>query len=172
MVGVAAWLALLAGPAEARVYHVLKSGADAWTVMDPQALERLPGTRILRGWSVTVQRSIHGAGGPLQPGYVRALYDYDCEFSLTRWRSLSIYSSTGVLLITDENKTPRWVSAAAQPETLAAWRVACSGGAGASVISADSIGQVVIALLRSFDPPPAPAPAPAPASPPPSPKRR
>ena len=86
-------LALAAGAAEARSYYIVQSGPDAWTVMDPEGIERLSDA-VRKAWVVRVQRNIL-TGDPPTPGYVRTLNEYDCEASRTRWREFSAFSRSG-----------------------------------------------------------------------------
>lgn len=154
--------AALAGAAEARPFLALKNGANAWTLIDPATVEVLPdGAR--RTWTVTVQRNILD-GDPPQPGYVRTLNEYDCIRRTARWRSLSVYSRTGSLLVSQENKSADWLPASASGETLVALRVVCGESQGDSVLDAGSIGSVVIALMQGFDAVPRAVAPPVPAS--------
>lgn len=151
-------LSLAAGAAEARSFYIIQSGADAWTVMDPEGIERLP-TGQRRAWVVRVQRNIL-TGNPPTPGYVRTLTEYDCDANRTRWREFSAFSRSGSLLVSKVNPNPEWGPADEASDTYAAHRVVCEGGGGGSVVSADSVAKVVISLMGSWDPPPTPvAPA-------------
>ena len=67
---------LAATPAAARIFYVIQSGPESWTVMDAQGVEPVAGTAFKRAWAVRVQRNIL-AGDPPQPGYVRTLSEYD-----------------------------------------------------------------------------------------------
>ena len=109
--------------AQARTFYVVRSGPDTRTVMDPQAIETVPGTTLRRAWSVTIQRNMHSPGIPPQPGYLRTLTEFDCERRLTRWRSLSAFSAAGVRLVAEDNKSVEWTPAEATGESLVAFRV-------------------------------------------------
>lgn len=152
----AAALALAAGAAHARSFYIIQSGADAWTVMDPEGIERIgPGGAQRRAWVVRVQRNIL-TGNPPTPGYVRTLTEYDCEANRTRWREFSAFSRSGALLVSKVNPNPEWGPADEASDTYAAHRVICEGGGGGSVVSAESVAKVVISLMGSWDPPPTP----------------
>jgi hypothetical protein len=149
-------LALAAGAAEARSFYVIQSGPDAWTVMDPEGIERIgTGGAIRKAWAVRVQRNIL-TGNPPTPGYVRTLSEYDCGQNRTRWREFSAFSRSGALLISKVNPNPEWGPAEEASDTYAAHRVICEGGGGSAVVSADSVAKVVISLMGAWDPPPAP----------------
>lgn len=156
-----------ASAAQARTYHVVQSGRDSWTVMDPQGVEQVPGTSWRRGWVVTVQRNIHSPGIPPQPGYLRTQFEYDCGAQRVRWLQLAAFSRGGTQLVARENPSPDWGPASDAADTSAGWRVVCEGVGGGSVVSAESIGQVVVSLMQAWDQPPPlvqpPAPGPTPA---------
>jgi len=151
----------VAGAAQARIYYVIQSGADSWTVMDPDGVERVGDVR--KAWEVRVQRNIL-SGTPAQPGYVRTLNEYDCAAQRTRWLEFSAFSRSGALLVSKVNPNPEWGPADEASDTLAGFRVICEGGGGGSVVSADSVAKVVIRLMGSWDPPATPL---APVLPPP-----
>lgn len=162
---VACVAALAATPAAARIYYVIQSGADGWTVMDPEGIERVADSPVRKAWAVRVQRNIL-SGSPPQPGYVRTLTEYDCSAARTRWREFSAYSRSGALLVSKVNPNPEWGPADESYDTYAAYRVVCeNSGGGGAVVSADSVAKVVIRLMGSWDPPPAPL---APVLPPPA----
>ena len=148
-------IALAAGAAQARSLYILQSGADAWTVMDPEGIERIGTGAQRRAWVVRVQRNIL-TGNPPTPGYVRTLTEYDCEANRTRWREFSAFSRSGTLLVSKVNPNPEWGPADEASDTYAAHRVICEGGGGGSVVSAESVAKVVISLMGSWDPPPTP----------------
>lgn len=159
-------IALAAGAAEARSYYIIQSGADAWTVMDPEGIERLGGA-VRKAWVVRVQRNIL-TGNPPTPGYVRTLTEYDCEANRTRWREFSAFSRSGALLVSKVNPNPEWGPSDEAPDTYAAHRVICEGGGGGAVVSADSVAKVVISLMGSWDPPLTPFTPPTPVAKPPA----
>jgi hypothetical protein len=144
----------VAAPGHARTYYVIQSGADGWTVMDPEGIERVGDGGIRRAWAVRVQRNIL-TGNPPTPGYVRTLNEYDCRQTRTRWREFSAFSRSGGLLVSKVNPNPEWGPADEAPDTFSAYRVVCEGGGGGAVIAADSVAKVVIGLMGSWDPPPA-----------------
>lgn len=162
--------ALFGGVAEARIFYIVQSGADGWTVMDPEGIERVGNTPVRKAWAVRVQRNIL-TGNPPTPGYVRTLTEYDCAANRTRWREFSAFSRSGALLVSKVNPNPEWGPADEAPDTAAAHRVICEGAGGSAVVSADSVAKVVIRLMGSWDAPPA-ATAPATKAPArPAPKR-
>lgn len=153
----AAALALAAGAAEARSFYVVQSGPEAWTVMDPEGIERIgEGGAVRKAWAVRVQRNIL-TGNPPTPGYVRTLSEYDCGLNRTRWREFSAFSRAGALLLSKVNPNPEWGPAEEASDTYAAHRVVCEGGGGGSIISAESVAKVVITLMASWDAPAAAA---------------
>ncbi|WP_337186265.1 surface-adhesin E family protein [Phenylobacterium sp.] len=147
---------LAPGAAEARTFYVVQSAADAWTVMDPEGIERVGDSAVRRAWSVRVQRNIL-TGDPPTPGYVRTLSEYDCAVGRTRWREFSAFSRAGSLLVSKVNPNPEWGPADEASDLYAAYRVVCEGGGGGSVVSAESVAKVVISLMGAWDPPPQPA---------------
>jgi len=155
---VAVGLALAATPALARTFYVIQSSADAWTVMDAQGIEPIPGGQLRRAWAVRVQRNIL-SGDPPQPGYVRTLTEYDCQQTRTRWREFTAFSRSGATLVSKVNPNPEWGPADEASDTYAAYRVVCEGVGGGAVVSADSVAKVVISLMGAWDPPPEPVPA-------------
>jgi hypothetical protein len=147
-------LALGGAPAEAKTFLLLPAGPEAWTLIDPAAVERDPGGVTRRAWTVTVQRNILD-GQPAQPGYVRMLSEYDCMLRQVRWKTFSAFSRTGDLLLSQENRLQIWKPAEQTPESRDAYLAVCGQASAHSIISADSIGAAVAGLMRSWDPPPA-----------------
>lgn len=147
--------ALFGGAAQARTFYIVQSGADAWTVMDPEGIERIGTGPVRRAWAVRVQRNIL-SGNPPTPGYVRTLTEFDCEANRTRWREFSAFSRSGAMLVSKVNPNPEWGPADEASDTYAAHRVVCQGVGGGSVVSADSVAKIVISLMGSWDPPPVP----------------
>lgn len=147
-------LLALGAPATASsaTYYVVQSSPDAWTVMDPQGIESIPGGVRRKAWSVRVQRNIL-TGDPPQPGYVRTLSEYDCDQTLSRWREFSAFSRSGATLVSKRNPNPEWGPASEAPDTYSAFKIVCQGEGGASVVSAESLAKVVISLMASWDPP-------------------
>jgi hypothetical protein len=153
----AATLALVAGAAEARSFYVIQSGPEAWTVMDPEGIERIGQEgQVRKAWAVRVQRNIL-TGNPPTPGYVRTLSEYDCGQNRTRWREFSAFSRSGALLVSKVNPNPEWGPADEASDTYAAHRVVCEGAGGGAVVSADSVAKIVIGLMGSWDPAQTPA---------------
>lgn len=155
--------AIAVASAQARTFYVIQSGAEGWTVMDPEGVEVLDDGRVRRAWTVRIQRNITD-GQPAQPGYVRSLNEYACADYRMRWREFSAFSRSGALLVSKVNPNPEWGPVAETSDTRAEYRVVCEGVGEGSVISAESVAKVVIALMGSWDPPPAP-PSPPPAAP-------
>lgn len=153
---VLAGLALVATPADARQFSMTRVGSGTYVLVDPQAVESIPGGVVRRTWVVSVQRNILSGETPL-PGYVRTLTDYDCVTRASRWRTFQAYARSGELLMTRDNPAYAWTPVDTAPDVLVAYRTVCEGNAGASVIAADGIAKVVIALMASWDPPPKPA---------------
>lgn len=150
-----AWFA--PGVALARSFVVLHLPDGSWTLIDPATIEA--DGPIRRTWTVTVRRNILD-NGPPEPGYVRTLNEFDCARGVTRWRRFSAFSRTGSALVNQENKSSDWGSANSSTEAVVALRVVCGTSSGDAVISAESIGPAVVALLGTFDlPPPKPASA-------------
>ena len=159
--------ASLATAAQAAVYQVVQSGPDEITVLDPAAVEPIPGaSRQFRAWSVNVKRVLV-EGGPKQPGYVRALSDYDCAAKKVRWRSFTAYSRFGSVVMRQDNLQPDWAGSATDPGLKAV----CADAAGRSAVSAASMTQLVLSLMQAWDEA-APLPPLQPADPPPAPARR
>ena len=150
---------LAAVPAAARTFYIVRSGADAWTVMDAEGIEQVPGSPIRKAWSVTVQRNILSAGLPPQPGYVRTLNEYDCLANRTRWMTFSAFSRGGGLLVTRQNPAPDWGPAAEASDLNSGYRVVCHGVGGGAVVAADSLAKVVIGLMSAWDVPAQPVAA-------------
>lgn len=152
---------LAAAPAYGRTFYVVRSGANAWTVMDADGIERILDTSVLRAWSVTVQRNILSAGQPPQPGYVRTLNEYDCAAHRTRWITFSAFSRGGGLLMTRQNPAPDWGPADEADDLQSSYRVVCEGVGGGAVVAAESLAKVVISLMSAWDEPAQTLPAPA-----------
>ena len=162
----AATLALAGSAAQAQPYYVLRSSGDARTIIDPAAIEQVPGGAVRKTWTVTVQRNIV-SGSPAQPGYVRSINEYDCAQQTMRWRSFSAYSRSGAPLVSRKNPSQAWEAVTPKSGTLVEWRVVCGLSAGDSVVTADSVAKLVVAQMAAFDAPPAPSVPP----PKPGPKR-
>jgi hypothetical protein len=152
----AAAVALVATAAEARIFVVLRSPVEGWTLYDPAAVEDRPGGVVRRVSTITVRRSIMD-GGPDQPGYIRTLADYDCIQGQVRWQLVDAFARNGELLVTQRNTTEGWRSVAADGETQAIYDALCTGAAPRSVMNGASIGSIVSALMSAWDPPPKPA---------------
>lgn len=146
---------LASSSAQAKIFYITQSGADAWTVMDASGIETTPGSPVRKAWAVRVQRNIL-SGNPPTPGYVRTLTEYDCDAQRTRWREFSAFSRSGGLLVSKVNPQPEWGPANEATDTYAAYRVVCEGVGGGAVVSADSVAKVVINLMSAWDPPPEP----------------
>ena len=155
-----------AGPAT--IVYVVRRTEDAWTVMDPAAVEKVAGGPIRRTYSVTVRRNLLN-GGPPQPGYVRTLNEFDCEAMKFRWRTFTIYNRFGVVVVKQDNVDPAFKALERGSDEEAIFRTVCDGGGGGSVVAAPSLGLLVIGLMQAWDEaamssaisqlPPAPSPA-------------
>jgi hypothetical protein len=160
------------GPASApsTIVYVIRRTEDAWTVMDPAAIETIPGGPIRRAYSVTVRRNLLN-GGPPQPGYVRTLNEFDCDAMKFRWRNFTIYNRFGSVVVKQENADPAFGALGRGSEEEDVFRTVCDGGGGGSVVAAPSLGLLVIGLMQGWDEaamagamsqlPPAPEPKPA-----------
>lgn len=158
--------AAVAAPAaaQAAVFVVLTSTPDVVSLIDPATIQTLGPETMRRVWSVSVKRTLT-SGGPVQPGYVRTLNDYDCQTRQVRWRTFQVYSRFGDLVMKQDNRAPDW-TLTSDPEGAAGLRVVCDHAAGASVISGPSMTQLVLSLMQGWDPQ-----ARAPADPPPAKKK-
>lgn len=154
-----AWLILaLAGavagaaaPVEAAVYAMVRAEPDAITVMDPAGVETVSGSDSLRrAYSVTVQKSLV-SGAPQQPGYVRTLNEYDCAARQVRWKSFSVYSRFGDLVIHKDNASDAWQSIAPGSEAEASTRLVCDHANRWAAVAAASVSQLVIRLMQAWD---------------------
>ena len=149
----AACIGFSAAPsATAAVYTVIASSPDVMTIIDPAAAERSGGQGpVRRVWSVSVKRSL-ASEGPPQPGYVRMLNEYDCARHRVCWRSFSVYSRYGALVMKKDNTDEAWTPGAGDSgEAEAGLRVVCDGDTGRSAIAAKSISQVVISQIQAWD---------------------
>jgi hypothetical protein len=156
--------ALTAAPAAASVYAVVQSSPDEITVLDPAAVEAIPGGDWRRASNVAVKRNLV-TGGPPQPGYVRTVNDYDCAGRRIRWRSFFVYSKFGALILHKDNTDLVWQGA----DSDAGLRTVCGDTHGEASVSASSLPQLVIGLMATWQdaaaPPPPLQPAAAPAPP-------
>ena len=151
--------------AAAATFDVVRSGDGVVTLLDPAAIETVGQSQVRRAWSVSVQKNLV-SDGPPQPGYVRTLNDYDCLQWKIRWRSFSVYSRFGALVLHKDNADPAWAPVEGNIEAMSAARIVCDGKAGEDVYAAPSIGRLVIGLMQAWDaaaplPPLQPAPPPA-----------
>jgi hypothetical protein len=135
-------------------YYVVQSGADAWTVIDPQGVETLSNEGpVRRAWAVRVQRNITTGEVPV-PGYVRTLSEYDCGANLVRWTEFTAFSRTGATLVSQRNPNPEWNPPTNASDIYNAFRLVCRrSGGGSSVVSAESVAKVVISLMAAWDQP-------------------
>ncbi len=156
-------------PAASTIVYVIRRTEDAWTVMDPAAIEKLPGGPIRRAYSITVRRNLLN-GGPPQPGYVRTLNEFDCDAMKFRWRTFTIYNRFGAVVVKQDNADPAFAALGRGSEEEDLFRTVCDGGGGGSVVAAPSLGLLVIGLMQGWDEaamasamselPPAPEPKP------------
>ena len=161
--GLALVLAFGSGPVTAKPYYLLRGLSGARIIIDPGVIEPVLDTPVRRMWTVTVQANIMNETPP-QPGYVRALNEYDCSAQKSRWRSFTVFSRSGAILLSRENPAGDWVDATPASGAYGEWRVACGYSRGDSALDADGIAKGVIALMRGFDPRPAATAIPPPAT--------
>ena len=140
----------LAGAAQASAFFVLDSTPDAVSVLDPAAAQTIGETAVRKAWTVTVKRVLT-TGGPQQPGYVLTENEYDCAARQLRWRSFKVYSRFGDLVMTQANPDDAWTPPPRVGESAVAMRVVCDKRTGWSVISANSVSQLVLTLMQSWD---------------------
>ncbi len=136
---------------QAAVYAVVRSETDLVTVMDPSAIEPVPGSdNLRRAWSVSVQRNLV-SGGPQQAGYVRTLNEYDCAAHKIRWKSFFVYSRFGAAVMHKDNDDETWnpITPGGEPEASA--RVVCEHNNRWSAIASQSLSQLVITLMQAWD---------------------
>ncbi len=131
-------------------YFVIRRTDEAWTVMDPNAIERVDGGPLRRAYSVTVRRNLLN-GGPPQPGYVRTLNEYDCEARRFRWRTFTIYNRFGAVVVKQDNADVTFGPPDLRGEDDISLRVVCDGAGGGSVVAAPSLGKLVIGLMQAWD---------------------
>jgi hypothetical protein len=139
---------LLGAPANAAVFAVIGSDTGVVTVMDPATVDVAGATR--RAWSVSVKRSLV-AEGPPQPGYVRMLNEYDCAQQRLRWKTFSVYSRFGALVMKKDNADDGWSVPTPDSEGETGLKVACNADPGRGAIAAKSVSQVVIGLMQAWD---------------------
>jgi len=138
-----------APPAAVTVY-VIRRTEDSWTVMDPAAVEKVAGGPIRRTYSVVVRRNLLN-GGPPQPGYVRTLNEFDCEAYKVHWRTFTIYNRFGAVVVKQDNADPAFKPLERGSDEEAIFKTVCDGAGGGSVVSAPSLGLLVIGLMQGWD---------------------
>ena len=131
-------------------FFVIRRTEEAWTVMDPNAIERADAGSVRRTYSVTVRRNLLN-GGPPQPGYVRTLNEYDCDTRRFRWRTFTIYNRFGAVVVKQDNTDPTFGPPDPGSEEDTSYRVVCEGAGGGSVVTAPSLGKLVIGLMQAWD---------------------
>ena len=139
-----------AAPTPATGFFVIRRTEEAWTVMDPNTIERIDGGPVRRTYSVTVRRNLLN-GGPPQPGYVRTLNDYDCDARRFRWRTFTIYNRFGAVVMKQDNADPTFGPPDRGSEEDTSLGVVCDGAGGGSVVAAPSLGMLVIGLMQAWD---------------------
>jgi hypothetical protein len=138
-----------AAPA-ATIVYVIRRTEDSWTVMDPAAVEKVAGGPIRRTYSVVVRRNLLN-GGPPQPGYVRTLNEFDCEAYKVHWRTFTIYNRFGAVVVKQDNADPAFKPLERGSDEEAIFKTVCDGAGGGSVVSAPSLGLLVIGLMQGWD---------------------
>jgi hypothetical protein len=143
---------VLAAPAaQAAVFAVVRTDMDGVTVMDPAAIEPVPGSDSLRrAWSVRVQKSLVSEGPP-QPGYVRTLNEYDCKGRQVRWKNFSVYSRFGASVMQKDNDSDAWKPIAPRSDGEAELRLVCDRDNRSAAIASASMSQLVISLMQAWD---------------------
>ena len=139
-----------ATPSPSTMVYVIRRTEDAWTVMDPTAIEQVPCGPIRRAYSVTVRRNLLN-GGPPQPGYVRTLNEFDCDAMKFRWRTFTIYNRFGSVVVKQDNADLAFMALGRGGEEEDIFRTVCDGGGGGSVVAAPSLGLLVIGLMQGWD---------------------
>jgi hypothetical protein len=137
-------------PRPSTIVYVIRRTEDAWTVMDPAAIEEVPGGPVRRAYSVTVRRNLLN-GGPPQPGYVRTLNEFDCDAMKFRWRTFTIYNRFGAVVVKQDNPETAFAALGRGSEEEDLFRTVCDGGGGGSVVAAPSLGLLVIGLMHEWD---------------------
>jgi hypothetical protein len=80
------------------------------------------------------------------------LNEYDCAKRRVRWRSFSVYSRFGALVMKKDNTEEAWTPGAGDNgEAEVGLRVVCDGDTGRSAIAAKSVSQVVIGQMQAWD---------------------
>lgn len=162
----AACAALSAAPGvRAATFDVVGRADGKVTLLDAAAVEKVGDGQVRRAWSVNVQKDLV-SGGTAQPGYVRTLNEYDCTNWKVRWRSFSVYSRFGEMMLQKDNPDTAWTPIEGNLEAAASARIVCDGRRSVSVYTASSIGQLVVSLMQAWDAT-APAPPLQPVAPPP-----
>jgi hypothetical protein len=141
----------VAPASQAAVFAVVRAEPDTITVMDPAAVEAVPGAvNLRRAYSVTVQKTL-SAEGPQQPGYVRTLNEYDCAARTIRWKNFSVYSRFGDLVIHKDNVEQTSNQAPQGVEAGVSMRLVCDHASPSSAVAATSLSQLVIGLMKAWD---------------------
>jgi hypothetical protein len=127
---------------------IVRSGPDGWTLIDRTGIE-VASASVRTAAVVTVKRDLVGG----RPGYARTVSDYDCASRKVRWRTFSVYSRVGAKVLTrDNDRATEWTIVPPRSDEELAMRVVCQGG-GEAVISAESLGAIVLAIIQSWDQP-------------------
>lgn len=153
---IAAALALLpTAPAVAGSYYIVATTPSSLSIVDPAAVQRLDGRVVAP--TITIQKSITAEGAP-RSGYVRTVNEYDCAEQRSRWVRFTLYDRSGVALLTQRNEqiyraAPKDGSDEARTLALLCGR----GGREVSVVSAQSLGDLIITIFAGWDAQPPPA---------------
>lgn len=160
--------------AQAASYRMARVSPDRVILIDPVAIWTSPDRKQREAYVITVQRSIV-VGDPPVPGYVRTLQQFDCAAGTVNWREFQAFSRSGAMLVKRTNTDAPPAPSTRDFETLAIYRMVCEDNQGDSVVAADSLAKVVIAVMSGWDPPPTVLPLPvaptAKPAPKPAPKR-
>ena len=133
------------------MFRILASDADSITVVDPTGVRFDGQTRLFSAWTVAIKRKLTDEDAA-QPGYVRTLNEYDCVRRQFRWRTVMVYSRFGALVLQMDNTNSDWLSGYQPAGQDAGLRAVCDE-ATSGAVSANSMAELVISLMRSWDPP-------------------
>jgi hypothetical protein len=137
-------------PRPTTIIYVMRRTEDSWSLLNPSAIETVPGGNVRRAYTVTVRRNLLN-GGPPQPGYVRTLHEFDCAEYKFRWRTFTVFNRFGVAVIKQDNPDAAFVPMNRGSEEQSTFRTVCDGAEGGSVVAAPSMGQLVIGLMQAWD---------------------
>lgn len=133
--------------AHATTASIVRSGPDGWILIDRTSIDATGAGGVRTASTVTVQPRLVGG----LPGYVRTVNAYDCVTRRVRWQTFSVYSRLGVKVLTKDNdRVSDWTTVAPRSDEDIALRLVCYGG-GEAVVTADSMGRIVLGIIQSWD---------------------